>query len=116
VSVTVLVDEVVGRLDPDARPRVSVQLGRGTETAVLRGDRVALREMLRNLIGNALSYSDGPIAIVLDAAAAKETIRIAVLDRGPGIPATTRRRACLNASCGAAASATGSGPGLGLPS
>jgi two-component system, OmpR family, sensor histidine kinase TctE len=91
VAVTVLVDEVVGRLDPDARPRVSVQLGRGTETAVLRGDRVALREMLRNLIGNALSYSEGPIAIVLDAAA-QGSIRIAVLDRGPGIPAGEKAR------------------------
>jgi two-component system, OmpR family, sensor histidine kinase TctE len=114
VSVSVLVDEVVGRLDPDARHRVSVHLGRGTETAVLRGDRVGLREMLRNLIGNALSYTDGPISIVLDSVAAG-TIRIAVLDRGPGIGDDEKPRVLERfVRGGGAGDRVGSGLGLAI--
>jgi two-component system, OmpR family, sensor histidine kinase TctE len=91
LSVTVLVDEVVGRLDPDLRPRVRTRFGDGAATAVIEGDRVGLREMLRNLIGNALAYSDG----VIDVEASVEPenrVRLAVLDRGPGIPDADKSR------------------------
>jgi two-component system sensor histidine kinase TctE len=91
LSVTVLVEEVVGRLDPDLRPRVRTRFGDGAATAVIEGDRVGLREMLRNLIGNALAYSDG----VIDVEASVEPenrVRLAVLDRGPGIPDADKSR------------------------
>ena len=84
LSVTALVDEVVGRLDPDLRPRVQTRFGAGADTAVVLGDRIGLREMLRNLIGNALVYSDGPIevAVLLQP---MDAVHLEVLDRGPGI-------------------------------
>jgi two-component system sensor histidine kinase TctE len=112
VSATALLDEVAGRLDPEVRPRVSVHVGRGTDTAVLRGDRVGLREMLRNLIGNALSYSDGPIDISL-AADGPGLLRIAVLDRGPGIPDPEKPRV-FDRFVRGSASAGRVGSGLGL--
>jgi two-component system sensor histidine kinase TctE len=91
LSVTALVDEVVGRLDPDLWPRVQTRFGPGADTAVVRGDRIALREMLRNLIGNALVYSDGPIEVAV-AIQPEGVIRLEVLDRGPGIPDADKPR------------------------
>jgi two-component system, OmpR family, sensor histidine kinase TctE len=114
LSVTALVDEVVARLDPETRPRVGVQLGRGTETAVLRGDRVGLREMLRNLIGNALAYSDGDITIAVEGAGAGR-VRVAVLDRGPGIPDAEKPAVLERFVRGSGAGArVGSGLGLAI--
>lgn len=84
LSVTAVVDEVVGRLDPDMRPRVRTNFGDGADTAVVMGDRVGLREMLRNLIGNALAYSEGTIEVEVSLWTDR-MIRLAVLDRGPGI-------------------------------
>jgi len=84
LSVTALVDEVVGRLDPDLWPRVQTRFGPGADTAVVQGDRIGLREMLRNLIDNALVYSDGPIEVAVTLRPAG-LIHLQVLDRGPGI-------------------------------
>lgn len=91
LSVTALVDEVVGRLDPDMRLRVQTAFGAGADTAVMLGDRVGLREMLRNLIGNALVYSDAAIAVEVSVQP-DSTILLAVLDRGPGIPEADKDR------------------------
>ncbi|QLF72001.1 extracellular solute-binding protein (plasmid) [Peteryoungia desertarenae] len=88
VSVAALVDEVVDRLDPDLRPRVAVKRERDTDAAVLQGDRVCLREMLRNLLSNALAYSDGQVEIAVSSRGRKaglQHIGLSVSDRGPGI-------------------------------
>jgi two-component system sensor histidine kinase TctE len=63
---------------------VQTRFGAGADTAVVLGDRIGLREMLRNLIGNALVYSDGPIevAVLLQP---MDAVHLEVLDRGPGI-------------------------------
>jgi two-component system, OmpR family, sensor histidine kinase TctE len=85
LSLAVLVDEVVDRRVPEERQRLTVAIQRGAETAVVRGDKVGLREMLDNLIGNALLYSREGVDITLDAPTAM-SIKVTVLDRGPGIP------------------------------
>lgn len=114
VSVAALVDEVVDRLDPDLQPRVAVVRGRETDAAVLQGDRVGLREMLRNLIGNALAYSDGPIEIAV-AADRPGAIRLAVRDRGPGIAPQDRARVLERFVRGGGVEGTvGSGLGLAI--
>ena len=91
LSVAALVDEVVDRLDPELRPRVRAVITKGAETAVLRGDHVALREMLRNLISNALTYSDDLIEIAVSTLPGNR-IDITVRDRGPGIPDSDKSR------------------------
>lgn len=114
VSVAALVDEVVDRLDPDQAPRLRVARGRETDTALLHGDRVALREMLRNLVDNALAYSDGPVEIAVTATDSG-TIRLAVRDRGPGIAADEKPRVLERFARGAAQAGTiGSGLGLAI--
>jgi two-component system, OmpR family, sensor histidine kinase TctE len=114
VSVAALVDEVIDRLDPDLRSRVGLARGPETDAAVVQGDPVALREMLRNLIDNAMAYSDGPVEIAVGAPAA-DTIRLAVRDRGPG-SRPTRSPACWSASRGATGSRARSARGWAWPS
>ncbi len=114
ISVIALVDEVVGRLDPDLRPRVTTDAGRGTDTLVVMGDRVGLREMLRNLIDNALAYAPGIIEVAV-AAQTDGTVRLAVLDRGPGISDADKARVLQRFVRGTGADGkVGSGLGLAI--
>ncbi|WP_062012685.1 extracellular solute-binding protein [Aureimonas sp. AU4] len=83
-SLSQLVDEVIGRLDPTSEDRVALDIAPGLMELGIGSDRVALREMLRNLVDNALRYSDGPVLIA--AQARRDRLEIDVLDRGPGVP------------------------------
>ncbi|WP_099866366.1 extracellular solute-binding protein [Pararhizobium haloflavum] len=83
-----LVDEVVQRLDPDALLRLSVSMDDEIARQSLPYDRISLREMLRNLVDNALAYSHDAVDIVVARREGTETVSdlyLAVLDRGPGI-------------------------------
>jgi two-component system, OmpR family, osmolarity sensor histidine kinase EnvZ len=51
-------------------------------------DPHALGRVIDNLLGNALRYAPGAVDLVAEASA--ETVRIGVLDRGPGIPPAQR--------------------------
>ncbi|RIX99645.1 extracellular solute-binding protein [Aureimonas flava] len=107
-----VVAEVVRRLDPDTAGRVGVRIEPGLAEAALGADRVVLREMLRNLVDNALTYSAGPVEISV-AALPGGAIGIDVADRGPGIPADEREAVFRRFRRGAAAAGT-NGSGLGL--
>ena len=52
----------------------------------VRGDRARLRQVLGNLIDNAVKYSPEGGEVRVSAASANGTVRIAVSDDGPGIP------------------------------
>ena len=52
----------------------------------IRGDRARLRQVLGNLIENAVKYSPEGGEVRVSAAAANGEVRIAVRDAGPGIP------------------------------
>lgn len=107
-----VVDEVLGRLDPDLSHRITGRVHPGARGAELRGDRIALREALRNLIDNALTYGEGPV-IVEVAPAGKGHVALSVLDRGPGISDADKPRLMQRFARGAAgASHVGSGLGL----
>jgi len=114
LTVTALVDEVVGRLDPDLRPRVRTRFSEGAVTAVLQGDRVGLREMLRNLVWNALVYSDGRIDVEATVQGGN-MICLAVQDQGAGIPDADKERVLERFTRGAGAEGkVGSGLGLAI--
>ncbi len=53
---------------------------------VVEADPVALEQVLRNLIENALVHSDRSALVEVTADAIDGEVRISVLDRGPGIP------------------------------
>jgi signal transduction histidine kinase len=52
----------------------------------IRGDRARIRQVLGNLIENAVKYSPEGGEVRVSAAAANGAVRIAVRDAGPGIP------------------------------
>ncbi len=64
---------------------------RGTLPAI-RGDRARLRQVLGNLIENAVKYSPEGGEVHVSAAAANGIVRIAVRDAGPGIPRDQQTR------------------------
>ncbi|HEU4346861.1 MAG TPA: ATP-binding protein [Actinoplanes sp.] len=61
---------------------------------VVSGDPTLIRQLLQNLIGNALKYRhpSRPCRISVRAEPAGRVWRISVVDNGPGIPAEHRRR------------------------
>ena len=84
IPIRAVLDEVIQRLDPARARRVGLTVDPGVAGAELFGDRVVLREMLRNVIDNALDYSDGDVELAAEPLG--EDIRFAIADRGPGIP------------------------------
>ena len=62
------------------------------DPVVVQADPELLRELLLNLLLNACQASVGTGPIVVTTTAAGETCRIAILDRGPGIPDEIRHR------------------------
>lgn len=60
----------------------------GDEAAVAEGDTSALRQVLENLVSNAIDHSPAGAEVEVDVrlAGAADHVRIEVRDRGPGIP------------------------------
>ena len=113
-SVDALIDEVRQRLDPAAAARLSVSVEEDAGAAELFADRVVVREMLRNVVDNAMLYSVGPVEI---AAASPEpgSVVLSVSDRGPGIPDPEKETVLQRFKRGSAGEGkTGSGLGLAI--
>jgi len=71
----------------------TVTLGLDTAPAPdARADRSALDQIFRNLLDNARRYAPAGSAILVTAHRAEDRVRIAVSDRGPGIPMAQRER------------------------
>jgi len=62
------------------------------DPATVHADPELLRELLLNLVLNACQAAADTGPIVVATTAAKETCRVAILDRGPGIPDEIRHR------------------------
>lgn len=58
----------------------------------LRTDRTALETVVKNLLDNAVKYSDPPAQVTIRARRADRRVRIEVQDRGIGIPRTHLKR------------------------
>jgi two-component system sensor histidine kinase TctE len=89
--------------------------GRLATPCVVHGDALLLREMLSNLIDNALRYSPdgGAITVSVGRDPRSGGVTLAVADTGPGIPADERERVFEPFYRGADVVAAGTG--LGLP-
>ena len=66
--------------------RIVSEVGDGAQTVM--ADPAKLQDAVRNLLENALNYGRPGSVIDLSATAADDRVRIAVADRGPGIPDT----------------------------
>jgi signal transduction histidine kinase len=78
----------------------------------IRGDRTRLRQVLGNLIENAVKYSPEGGTVSVSAAAGNGAVRISVRDTGPGIPRDQQAR--IFEKFGRAEVEGGSKPGTGL--
>ncbi len=78
----------------------------------IRGDRARIRQVLGNLIENAVKYSPEGGEVRVSAAAANGAVRISVRDSGPGIPRDQQVR--IFEKFGRADVEGGSKPGSGL--
>src|SRR5205823_6135388 len=78
----------------------------------IRGDRERLRQVLTNLIDNAVKYSPTGEDVAIGVRRENGVVRIDVSDRGPGIPYDQQR--LIFEKFGRAVSTGGSKPGTGL--
>jgi two-component system sensor histidine kinase TctE len=89
VALDAIVEDVRQRLDFEEADRLAVALAPDAARAEISGDRVALREMLWNLVHNALTHApDGDVEIEAAVEGGRAVIRVS--DRGPGIPAAEK--------------------------
>src|SRR5207244_11557817 len=87
-DVGALVDEVLGRMRPQtAHHRVVIQVPDDLPAVSL--DYVEIDQVLSNLIENATKYAPAATEIQVAVQRSNGEIRVAVEDRGPGVPASS---------------------------
>ena len=102
-----VVDDNRFRMDlPDITTRLD-----GVRNKMLFGDRVALGEMIRTVLENALKHGAGPIEIAL--AEGDGDLKLSIADHGPGIPREIEDRV-FDRFVKGRASRNGSGLGLAI--
>jgi len=95
VDVEALVDEAAAlaleAYVPEGEP-AAWTVERRVEPATLRGDRIKLRQALRNLIANAIDVQPRGGRVLVEARRAGDALELAVGDSGPGVPPELRGR------------------------
>ena len=84
VALSTLLDDLTLSMAPVAT-RAGVTLDVTGSDATLDADRVKLSQVLINLVGNAIKFSDGKGTVTVRAAATGERVTISVRDHGIGI-------------------------------
>jgi signal transduction histidine kinase len=112
-------DVDLGRLVEDAvamaaigQDEVGVKASVSSSLPVIRGDRERLRQVLGNLLENAIKYSTSGEEVEVRAQPDDGKVKISVVDHGPGIPHDQQR--LIFEKFGRADIAGGSKPGTGL--
>lgn len=113
VGVAETVNETRRRIGPLEAQRLRIAIAPEVRRARIAGDWIALREMLRNLVDNALRYApDGPVEIQATPVAGYR-VALTVSDRGPGVADDEKESVQQRFSRGRAGE-TLPGSGLGL--
>jgi two-component system, sensor histidine kinase and response regulator len=90
VNLAELVQQVIQELSPLAIDKgLTLELVNDCKEAVVEGDRLELRRVLTNLLGNAIKFTDqGFVKMILveEKRASRTVIQLEVQDSGPGIP------------------------------
>jgi two-component system, chemotaxis family, CheB/CheR fusion protein len=80
-----VVRDAVATLDaPMIAPDIELHLHGVEVTVRVTTDPDRVRQIIANLVGNAVKYADGPVDVALDGS--QEWVECHVRDRGPGIP------------------------------
>ncbi|UGQ48915.1 sensor histidine kinase [Massilia endophytica] len=93
--------------------RKNIDLGFELEPAVVQGERFLLRDLVDNLIDNAIRYTPEGGAVTVACRSTPEGALLTVEDSGPGIPAA-RREAVFSRFVRLDEKTTGSGLGLAI--
>lgn len=72
---------------------IDLALEEGGPPAVAVGDETMLREMIGNLVDNAIRYGRAGGQVTVEVAADEDQCRVSVMDNGPGIPDEERAQA-----------------------
>jgi two-component system sensor histidine kinase TctE len=113
VGIAETINETRRRIGPLGAQRLRIWIAPEVRRARVVGDRVALREMLRNLVDNALRYApEGPVEIQATPVSGYR-VALTVSDCGPGIE-DDEKEAVLGRFTRGRSSAGQPGSGLGL--
>lgn len=113
VSLTLVVRDVLTEL-ADLVADVGAACTVGEELPVVNGDPTGLRQLVRNLVGNALRYAGPDPRVEVDAAVGDDGWWLQVTDHGPGMDVDTVSELRQPFVRGADTSAQGTGIGLAL--
>lgn len=117
LAVVDIVDDIVRRFQPQfSHQGVEVQIDIPADLPPVAGDRTALELVFDNVVDNALRYSGGSHWIGIRAERSGEQVRIAVRDKGIGIPRDELHRVESRFVRGRRMGQSGSGLGLAIAS
>lgn len=91
-DVAAMVESVASMLAETSGRQIKVRASDSPENYRAAVDGVRIEEVVVNLIDNAVKYSPQETAIDVELTSTPDAIRVAVRDRGPGIPADERAR------------------------
>ncbi len=91
VPVVSIAREVTEVLRPQAAARKIALSVVGDDTLAVDADPSRLRQILLNLVGNAVKFTDVG-SVTIDAKRTDEVVRIEIIDTGPGISATDKQK------------------------
>lgn len=78
------------------------------------GDPTRLRQVLTNVLDNATRHAPPDTTVTIEATRVRHTLRIDVIDEGPGVPLEDRERIFGRFQRGEGGAAVGGGSGIGL--
>jgi two-component system, OmpR family, sensor histidine kinase TctE len=93
VDLSVIAREVASEWVPRAIERgIDLGLGNAPDSVMVRGNSVLLREMLANLVDNAIRYGHANGRVTVQVETSADAAIVSVEDDGPGIPAADQER------------------------
>jgi two-component system, sensor histidine kinase len=114
--VSVSLGKILAQLRDEFAPvaaRKGIRFEVVSSSAVVDSDTTYLRRILQNLIGNAIRYTDSG-RVLVGARRVNGTIRVEVIDTGPGIPQSEQKNIFREFHRLGARASTSEGMGLGL--
>ena len=92
-SIRESIDKIVGHLEhPATEKSISIKVEIDDNIDLISGTQLSIEELISNLMGNAIQYSETGSEIYLRAKHNRGKSQIGIKDNGPGIPEQERRK------------------------
>ncbi len=114
IRVSGVVKEVLDMMEPTARQKNVMLRSAVAQDVVAHVDRLRLRQVVTNLVANAVAYTPSRGWVSVEVANAMDGVRISVVDSGVGIPADRQHLVFTEFAQVQTDSTAKSGTGLGL--